>query len=95
MPTLPLGDENLPNTLMENLKKLLDQKPMTDIESSDDDEEYVEYIYKPRKYFLVGLCNVSAHKHARHTNTLIYSKTNDDGPKCNILYACLSTALQM
>ncbi|XP_058980020.1 uncharacterized protein LOC131803082 [Musca domestica] len=52
------GDENLPNTLMENLKKLLDQKPMTDIESSDDDEEYVEYIYKPRKYFLVGLCNL-------------------------------------
>ncbi|XP_073840611.1 uncharacterized protein [Musca autumnalis] len=52
------GDENLPNTLMENLKKLLDQKPMTDIESSDDEEEYVEYIYKPRKYFLVGLCNL-------------------------------------
>lgn len=54
-----IGDENLPNNLMENLKKLLDQTPMSDIESSEDEEEYLEYIYRPRKYFLVGLCNVS------------------------------------
>ncbi|XP_023297280.2 uncharacterized protein LOC111679909 [Lucilia cuprina] len=52
------GDENLPNTLMENLKKMFDQGPVTDIESSDDEEEYIEYIYKPRKYFLVALCNL-------------------------------------
>lgn len=49
----------MPNNLMENLKKLLDQTPMSDIESSEDEEEYLEYIYRPRKYFLVGLCNVS------------------------------------
>ncbi|XP_065359305.1 uncharacterized protein RhoGAP71E isoform X6 [Calliphora vicina] len=52
-----LRDENLPNTLMENLKKMFDQGPVTDIASSDDEEEYIEYIYKPRKYFLVALCN--------------------------------------
>ncbi|TMW50674.1 hypothetical protein DOY81_004242 [Sarcophaga bullata] len=52
------GDENLPNTLMENLKKMFDQGPITDIETSDDEEEYIEYIYKPRKYFLVALCNL-------------------------------------
>ncbi|KAM7358238.1 uncharacterized protein ACRADG_003291 [Cochliomyia hominivorax] len=51
------GDENLPNTIMENLQKMFDQGPVTNIESSDDEEEYIEYIYKPRKYFLVALCN--------------------------------------
>lgn len=45
---------------MENLKKMFDQGPVTNIESSDDEEEYIEYIYKPRKYFLVALCNVSS-----------------------------------
>lgn len=43
---------------MENFKKMFDQGPATDIETSDDEEEYIEYIYKPRKYFLVALCNV-------------------------------------
>lgn len=52
------GDESAPTTLMENLKKMFDQGPVTGIETSDDEDEYIEYIYKPRKYFLVSLCNV-------------------------------------
>ncbi|XP_075159545.1 rho GTPase activating protein at 71E isoform X4 [Haematobia irritans] len=53
-----LRDADLENNLMQNLKKLLDGEAPTDIVSSDDEEEYLEYIYKPRKYFLTGLCNL-------------------------------------
>uniref|UniRef100_A0A1A9WHZ8 MYND-type domain-containing protein n=1 Tax=Glossina brevipalpis TaxID=37001 RepID=A0A1A9WHZ8_9MUSC len=52
------GNEDLPQTIMENLKKMLNQAPISDVETSDDEEEFIEYIYKPRKYFLISLCNL-------------------------------------
>lgn len=50
------GGADLPNTLLENLQKLIKQEPVSDVASSDE-EEYVEYIYKPRQYFAVSICN--------------------------------------
>jgi len=45
--------------LFSNLGKLFSQAPPSDVESSDEEaEEYVEYIYKPRQYFMASLCNV-------------------------------------
>lgn len=55
---------------MENLKKLFDQDPVSDVESDGDGDEYVEYIYKPRKYFMVALCNVS--KTHKRTNDVLF-----------------------
>uniref|UniRef100_A0A1I8NTR0 MYND-type domain-containing protein n=1 Tax=Stomoxys calcitrans TaxID=35570 RepID=A0A1I8NTR0_STOCA len=52
------GDANLENNLMANLKKLLDGEAPTDIVSSDEEEEVLEYVYKPRKYFIASLCNL-------------------------------------
>ncbi|XP_016933461.3 uncharacterized protein [Drosophila suzukii] len=44
--------------LFSNLGKLFSQAPPSDVESSDEEaEEYVEYIYKPRQYFMASLCN--------------------------------------
>lgn len=54
---------------MDNLQKLLNQDPVTDVVSSDDEEEYIEYIYKPRQYFLMSLCNVSVLK--KRTNIFL------------------------
>ncbi|XP_055855031.1 uncharacterized protein LOC129918474 [Episyrphus balteatus] len=51
------GGADLPNTLLENLQKLIKQEPVSDVASSDEEEEYVEYIYKPRQYFAVSICN--------------------------------------
>ncbi|XP_030385618.1 uncharacterized protein LOC115632543 [Scaptodrosophila lebanonensis] len=45
-------------TLFSNLGRLFNQEPVSDIESSDDEAEYVEYIYRPRSYFMVSLCNL-------------------------------------
>uniref|UniRef100_A0A1B0FDP4 Uncharacterized protein n=1 Tax=Glossina morsitans morsitans TaxID=37546 RepID=A0A1B0FDP4_GLOMM len=52
------GSEDLPQTIMENLKKMLNQAPISDVETSDDEDEFIEYIYRPRKYFLISLCNL-------------------------------------
>ncbi|KAI9588055.1 hypothetical protein GQX74_003901 [Glossina fuscipes] len=52
------GSEDLPQTIMENLKKMLNQAPISDVETSDEEDEFIEYIYKPRKYFLISLCNL-------------------------------------
>ncbi|XP_043069966.1 uncharacterized protein [Drosophila bipectinata] len=43
--------------LFSNLGKLFSQAPPSDVESSDDEAEYIEYIYKPRQYFMASLCN--------------------------------------
>ncbi|XP_016965000.1 uncharacterized protein LOC108034578 isoform X2 [Drosophila biarmipes] len=44
--------------LISNLGKLFSQAPPSDVESSDEEaEEYVEYVYKPRQYFMASLCN--------------------------------------
>ncbi|EDW79899.2 uncharacterized protein Dwil_GK17770 [Drosophila willistoni] len=44
--------------LFSNLSKLFNQAPPSDVESSDDEAEYIEYIYKPRQYFMASLCNL-------------------------------------
>ncbi|KAI8037939.1 hypothetical protein M5D96_009440 [Drosophila gunungcola] len=52
------GGESPAAALFSNLGKLFSQAPPSDVESSDDEaEEYVEYIYKPRQYFMASLCN--------------------------------------
>ncbi|XP_037955530.1 uncharacterized protein LOC119685343 [Teleopsis dalmanni] len=48
---------DLSNTFLENLQKLINQTPITDVETTDDEEEYIEYVYRPRQYFSVSLCN--------------------------------------
>ncbi|XP_043063658.1 uncharacterized protein LOC122319887, partial [Drosophila ficusphila] len=57
---LQKGTGDLPAAaLISNLGKLFSQAPPSDVESSDDEaEEYVEYIYKPRQYFMASLCNL-------------------------------------
>ncbi|EDW94569.1 uncharacterized protein LOC6534173 [Drosophila yakuba] len=56
---LPKGAGESPAAaLFSNLGKLFSQAPPSDVESSDEEvEEYVEYIYKPRQYFMASLCN--------------------------------------
>ncbi|XP_044317513.1 uncharacterized protein LOC108045951 [Drosophila rhopaloa] len=52
------GGESPAAALFSNLGKLFSQAPPSDVESSDEEaEEYVEYIYKPRQYFMASLCN--------------------------------------
>ncbi|ALC44624.1 CG13458, partial [Drosophila busckii] len=43
--------------LLSHLGKMLSTAPLSDAESSDEEAEYVEYIYKPRPYFMTALCN--------------------------------------
>lgn len=49
-----------PETILENFQKLL--QPITNVESSEEEGEYVEYVYNPRKYFLVSICHVRFYK---------------------------------
>ncbi|EDV97144.1 uncharacterized protein LOC6556801 [Drosophila grimshawi] len=50
--------EMLPtDALFSQLGKMLSMSPLIDSESSDEEAEYVEYIYKPRHYFITSLCN--------------------------------------
>uniref|UniRef100_A0A0A1X0N1 Zinc finger MYND domain-containing protein 17 n=1 Tax=Zeugodacus cucurbitae TaxID=28588 RepID=A0A0A1X0N1_ZEUCU len=76
------GSTDLPNTLLENLQKLLHEGPVSDVESSDDEEEYIEYIYRPRQYFLVALCNFCK-------NELI-AETKMPCSRCKLAYYCKS-----
>ncbi|XP_017139393.1 uncharacterized protein LOC108153765 [Drosophila miranda] len=52
------GGESPTAAMFSNLGKLFSQAPPSDVESSDDEAEYIEYIYKPRKYFMASLCNL-------------------------------------
>ncbi|KAH8380323.1 hypothetical protein KR009_010008 [Drosophila setifemur] len=55
---LQMGPGESPTAaLFSNLGKLFSQAPLDDVESSDDEAEYIEYIYKPRQYFMAALCN--------------------------------------
>ncbi|XP_053954996.1 uncharacterized protein LOC128861113 isoform X3 [Anastrepha ludens] len=69
------GSTDLPNTLLQNLQKLLNEGPLSDIASSDDEEDYVEYIFKPRQHFL--FC-----KNELATQTKIPCN------RCNLVYYC-------
>lgn len=56
------GAHELPtDVLLSKLGNMLSKEPLSDAESSDEEAEYVEYIYKPRSYFMASLCNVSWH----------------------------------
>uniref|UniRef100_A0A1B0AQV9 Uncharacterized protein n=1 Tax=Glossina palpalis gambiensis TaxID=67801 RepID=A0A1B0AQV9_9MUSC len=75
------GSEDLPQTIMENLKKMLNQAPISDVETSDDEDEFIEYIYKPRKYFLISLCNLCKCDLCGRTGMVQCSR-------CNLSYYC-------
>ncbi|XP_014097389.2 uncharacterized protein [Bactrocera oleae] len=74
------GSTDLPNNLLESLQKLLHEGPISDVESSDDEEDYIEYIYRPREYFLVALCNFCK-------NELI-AETKIACKRCKLTYYC-------
>ncbi|XP_039966178.1 uncharacterized protein LOC120778451 [Bactrocera tryoni] len=74
------GSTDLPNTLLENLQKLLHEGPISDVESSDDEEDYIEYIYRPRQYFLVALCNFCKDELTAETKTVC--------KRCKLAYYC-------
>ncbi|XP_067648596.1 uncharacterized protein [Eurosta solidaginis] len=74
------GSTDLSNTLLDNLQKLLNEDPLSDVESSDDDEDYVEYVYKPRQYFLVALCNFC--------KTELSAQTKTPCSRCSLVYYC-------
>ncbi|XP_036327434.1 uncharacterized protein LOC118740044 [Rhagoletis pomonella] len=74
------GSTDLPNTLLENLQKLLNEGPLSDVESSDD-EDYVEYVFKPRQHFLVALCNFCKND--------LTGKTKLPCCRCNLVYYCM------
>lgn len=55
-----VGSAELPTgAVFSQLGKMFSTAPLSDSESSDEEAEYVEYIYKPRQYFMASLCNVS------------------------------------
>uniref|UniRef100_A0A0K8VNN1 MYND-type domain-containing protein n=1 Tax=Bactrocera latifrons TaxID=174628 RepID=A0A0K8VNN1_BACLA len=74
------GSTDLPNTLLENLQKLLHEGPISDVESSDDEDNYIEYIYRPRQYFLVALCNLCKDELTAETKTVC--------KRCQLAYYC-------
>ncbi|XP_017862919.1 PREDICTED: uncharacterized protein LOC108613753 [Drosophila arizonae] len=43
--------------LLSQLGEMFSTAPLTGAESSDEEAEYVEYIYRPRQYFMTSLCN--------------------------------------
>ncbi|XP_060653805.1 uncharacterized protein LOC132789649 [Drosophila nasuta] len=47
----------LPEALFSKLGKMFSAEPLTDTTSDDEEAEYIEYIYKPRQYFMASLCN--------------------------------------
>ncbi|KAH8370432.1 hypothetical protein KR093_003449, partial [Drosophila rubida] len=47
----------LPEALFSKLGKMFSSEPLTDTTSDDEEAEYIEYIYKPRQYFMASLCN--------------------------------------
>ncbi|CAD7006307.1 unnamed protein product [Ceratitis capitata] len=76
------GSTDLPNNLLENLQKLLHEEPISDVESSGDEEDYVEYVYRPRRYFLVALCNFCKNE--------LTPQTKVPCKRCHLLYYCSS-----
>ncbi|XP_030570961.1 uncharacterized protein LOC115770035 isoform X1 [Drosophila novamexicana] len=55
---LQKGSAELPTgAVFSQLGKMFSTAPLSDSESSDEEAEYVEYIYKPRQYFMASLCN--------------------------------------
>lgn len=62
---LGAGGELPTEALFSKLGQMLSTAPLSDSvsgfgsESDDEEAEYIEYIYKPRQYFMSSLCNVS------------------------------------
>ncbi|KAH8405256.1 hypothetical protein KR222_000676, partial [Zaprionus bogoriensis] len=79
----PLG---LPNEVLSKLGKMLSTEPLSDHESSDEEAEYIEYIYKPRQYFMASLCN--------HCKLDLCARQPLPCKGCGLVYYCSSVHMR-